>query len=96
MLYSISKIQPFTKNYLKPVAASLIPIAIIYVLVQNFLSPLSLWMLPLLLILFLVVYGLAVLFTRSFDKEDIAMAQTLEKRLGLNLSAIKRIIIRFI
>ena len=96
ILYSISKIQPFTKNYLKPVAASLIPIAIIYVLVQNFLSPLSLWMLPLLLILFLVVYGLAVLFTKSFDKEDIAMAQTLEKGLGLNLSAIKRIIIRFI
>lgn len=96
MLYSVSKIQPFTKNYLKPIAASLIPIAIIYVLAKSFISPISLWMLPLLLILFLVVYGLAVLFTKSFDREDIMMLLAIEQRLGMNLAVVKNILSRFV
>lgn len=95
-LYSLSKIHPFTRNYLKPVIASVVLILIIYALVTNLVSTIPLWLLPVLLVVFLGVYALSVLFTRSFDKEDIMMLLTIERRLGINLTAIKRILRRFV
>lgn len=95
-LYWLSKIHPFTKNYLKPAIASVVLVAIIYALVTNLVSVIPLWLLPVLFIVFLGVYALSVLFTRSFDKEDIMMLLTIEGRLGINLAAIKRILRRFV
>jgi O-antigen/teichoic acid export membrane protein len=95
-LYSTFKIQPFTKNYFKPIAASFLAAFIIVKFIKNFFSPLPLWMLPLLLILFIAIYGLSILFTKSFDKEDIEMLLTIEKRLGINLRTIKTFSKRFI
>ena len=94
-LYSSSKIHPFTKNYLKPMVSSTILILIIYVLVKNLFSAIPLWLLPILFITFLGTYALSILFTKSFDKEDIMMLLTIEKRLGINLEPIKRILSRF-
>lgn len=95
-LYWLSKIHPFTKNYLKPAIASVVLIFIIYVLVTNLVSVIPFWLLPVLLIVFLGVYALSILLTRSFDKEDIMMLLTIERRLGMNLAAIKRILRRFV
>ena len=52
----------------------------------------AVWMLPLLLILFYVVYGLAMLLTRSIDREDITALLSIERIGGLNLGVIKRIL----
>ena len=49
-----------------------------------------------LFILYYSIFGLAILFTKSFDKEDIAMLLSMEKRLGLNLTTIKNILKKFI
>ena len=95
-LYYTFKIHPFTKNYLKPVAASVIPILLIYMLVNHLLSATSFWILPLFLILFLVAYSLSILFTRSFDREDIFMLLTLERRLELDLTVVKNVLKEFI
>lgn len=94
-LYFISKIQPFTKIYLKPVVVSIPFLFLIYILTNHLASFISFWILPLFLILFLVVYGLSILFTKSFDQEDISMLVTIEGRLGLNLTGIKNILKRF-
>ena len=56
----------------------------------------SWWMLLVLFILYYSIFGLAILFTKSFDKEDIAMLLSMEKRLGLNLTTIKNILKKFI
>jgi len=95
-LYSLSKIHPFTKNYLKPAIASVILAIIIYALVKNLVTVIPFWLLPLLFVLFLGAYALSILVTRSFDKEDIMMLLAIEQRLGVNLTAVKKILRRFL
>jgi O-antigen/teichoic acid export membrane protein len=94
-LYSLSKAQPLSKNLLKPTLASL---ALVFLFQFTFgkLVTATWWMLPLLFILYYVIYGLAILLTKSFDKEDVSMLLAIEKRVGLNLSFIKRLLRRFL
>jgi O-antigen/teichoic acid export membrane protein len=94
-LYSLAKVQPLSKNLLKPVLASLALVFIFQFIFRNFVT-VSWWMLPLLLILYYAIYGLAILLTKSFDQEDIAMLLAIEKRAGMNLSFVKRILRRFL
>jgi O-antigen/teichoic acid export membrane protein len=95
-LYSLSKIHPFTRNYLKPAIASVALALIIDVIVGNLVSAIPLWLLVVLFILFLGIGTLSIVVTKSFDKEDVSMLLTIEKQLGINLTAIKRILGRFI
>lgn len=95
-LYLLSRIHPFTMNYLKPAIVSLVLIFGISGLVKNLVVVIPTWLLLVLFVAFLGIYALSMLFTRSFDKEDIAMLLTLEDRLGINLGAIKRILRRFV
>ena len=93
-LYQLSKIHPFTRNYLKPIGIGIVLLALIY----NFTAYLNVdfWMLPLLLFFFLFAYCLLLLLTRSFDREDINMILAIEKKIGIDATPIKRILKRFI
>ena len=92
---SLLKVNPLSKNLLKPAIISVGPILIIYIIVKNFLT-VTFWMLPLLFILFCAIYFLAFLFSKSFDREDIMMLLAIEKRVGMNLAPIKKILGRFL
>ena len=94
-IYFPYKIQPISKNLLKPMIASTILIVAIHFIASNFLQ-VTLWMLPIILVLFYVLYGLAVLLTRSLDHEDIELLLEIEKRTGINLSRIKKVLARFL
>ncbi len=94
-IYSLGRIKPLSKNLIKPIIASLALIFLVQFIFGNFVT-VTWWMLPLILILYYGIYGLAVLFTRSFDKEDIAMLLAIEKRVGMDLSSIKAILQRFL
>jgi O-antigen/teichoic acid export membrane protein len=94
-LYQLSRIHPFTKNYLKPIIASGIIIFIIYAFAASLLT-ITFWMLPLFFILFLAIYALSLLLTKSFDNEDIMLLLAIEKRTGVNATPIKNILRRFI
>jgi len=94
-LYSLSKIQPFSKNLIKPTLTSLALVFLFQFVLRSFVTP-TWWMLPVLFILYYGIYGVAILFTKSFDKEDISLLLALEKRAGVNLSFIKRILRRFV
>jgi O-antigen/teichoic acid export membrane protein len=94
-LYSLAKAQPLSKNLLKPTLASL-ALVFLFWFIFGKLVTVTWWMLPLLFILYYVIYGLAILLTKSFDKEDISMLLAIEKRAGVNLSFIKRILRRFL
>ena len=93
-LYRFFGVHPFVKNYLKITGLLVIFLFIFYVL-RN-LVIMSFWMFAALFLLFLVAYGLSVLFTKSFEEEDVMMLLTIEKGLGLNLTPIKRILKRFL
>jgi len=95
-LYSMVKIHLFTRNYLKPIAASVIAILVIYLLARYLLTPVPVWFLPVAFVLTLGIYFLSMLFTRSLDREDIAMLLNLEKRLGINLAPLKKLLGRFL
>ena len=93
-LYKISKIHPFAKNYLKIISISVVLLFVFY-LSRNLVN-ISSWIFMALFLLFLVSYGLLVLFTKSFDEEDITILLTIEKRLGVDLASIKKILKRFV
>ena len=93
-LYQLLKIHPITKNYLKIVVLLVIILFVFYIL--GTLVIMSLWMFMAIFSLFLVFYGLLVLFTKSFDEEDIMILLMIEKRLGIDLASIKRIFKRFV
>jgi len=50
----------------------------------------------LILIFYYGIYGLAILLTRSLDKEDIAMLLAIETRVGIDLSVAKSILTKFL
>ena len=93
-LYRFFEVHHFVKNYLKITGLFVIFLFVFYIL-RN-LVIMSFWMFMALFLLFLVAYGLSVLFTKSFDEEDIMILLTIEKRLGLDLAPIKRILKRFV
>jgi len=94
-LFQLSGIHPFTKSYLKPILACGGIIAIIYALTRSLLV-LSYWMLPVIFILFLGIYGLCLVLTRSFDEEDIRLLLAIERRVGVDVGLIKRILKKFV
>ena len=94
-VYRLAKALPLSKNLLKPTLASIALVFVFQYIFRNFVT-VSWWMLPLLFILYYGIYGLAILLTKSFDQEDIAMLLAIETRAGVNLSFVKRILRRFL
>lgn len=93
-LYQLSRLHPVTKNYCKSIILATILMGIIYA--AKHLLVISLWMPFAFLALFIVVYGFSLLLAKSFDKEDIMLLLQIEKRLGINLTRVKKILSRFI
>jgi hypothetical protein len=94
-LYLLRRIQPFSKNLLKPLFASVL-IALLFRFTIGHMVVITLWMLPLLFALYYVIYGLAVILTRSFDQEDLAMLSEIDKMIGINTEPIKKVLRKFI
>jgi len=94
-VHTLLKVNPITKNLLKTVIISAFLILLISFLTKSYLDIVS-WMLPLLLILFYVIYFLVMLFSRSFDQEDITMLLEIENKTGLNFIKVKRLIKKFL
>ena len=95
-LYKEENIQPFTANYLKPFVLSIAIALSFYKLIDFIFIKTPNYLLPILFMLFVFIYGLSLLLTKSFDKEDIEILLSIEERLGLNLKWIKKILKRFI
>ena len=93
-LYRFFELHPFAKNYLKITGMSFVFLFVFYIL-RN-LVIMSFWIFMALFLLFLISYGLLMLFTKSFDDEDIMILLTIEKRLGIDLTSIKMVLKRFV
>ena len=91
-LYKIGKVNPFARNYLKPAIASIVLILMLYLFVKSVISVYDIWILPVLFVVFLIIYALSMLLTKSVDKADIMMLLTIEERLGMDLTSLKKVI----
>jgi O-antigen/teichoic acid export membrane protein len=94
-VYLLCRAQPLSKNLLKPVVASII-LTLIFKLAAGHLMAISWWILLLLFILYYAIYGMAVVLTRSFDREDIALLLEIERMSGINAAPLKKILSRFV
>jgi len=92
-LYKETKIHPFSMNYVKPLLISFVLLGAIKITNPGITS---FWLALGSLIIFLVLYLFLVLISRSIDKEDIHLFLTLEKRAGMDVRTIKRILRIFI
>jgi len=94
-VYSLCRAHPFSTNLLKPAIVCVALALLIQAIAQHFLT-INWWLLVILFVVYLGIYGLATLFTRSFDKEDIALLLEIEKRSGVNAAPVKKILRRFL
>lgn len=92
-LYKMTGIHPFSWNYIKPLGISFILLGAIKL--AN-IDVKDIWHAAPVLIVLLVVYALLVLLSRSIDKEDIELLLAIEKRTGVGLGKIGRILERFV
>lgn len=93
-LYQLVRVHPFTGSYVKPVGVALVLIGFIYVLTYS--HAVKVWMLPPLLVVFLLSYFILLLLMRCFDKEDIEVLLAIEKKLGVDVTLIKRVLRKFV
>jgi len=92
---SLLKINLISRNYLKPTIISVSLILIIWYLIGSYLI-VTYWMIPLYFIFIVIVIFLCILFTKSLEKDDIMILLEIEKKIGINLSPIKKILNRFL
>lgn len=90
------RIHPFTKKYLVPTLVSVPAILSVYLIVGLVVDVEHLWSLPFFFAVFLLIYFGSVLLTRGFDREDLDMIASIERRLGLDFKKVKRILKRFL
>ncbi|NJD98748.1 flippase [Thermococcus sp. LS1] len=92
-LYKKTGIHPFSGSYLKQL---LVGIGIIVILKLANVSVSSIWAALGVLLVFFVVYFALILVLRSVEKEDIELLAAVEKKLGINLKWLRKILERFI
>ncbi|AIJ04925.1 polysaccharide biosynthesis protein [Methanocaldococcus bathoardescens] len=92
-LYQKTKIHPFSRNYVKLLIISFIMLFGIQAFgldVSNILYAI------LILVTFFLSYMFLVLLSKCVDKEDIELFLVVERKLGVNLWIIKRILKKFV
>lgn len=94
-IYHYTRIQPFNLVFVKPAISATISILLIYLLAKK-VAISSILFLALLFFIFMILYFLLLLLSRSFEREDIMILTTLEKRLGLELKLLRRLFRRFL
>ena len=93
-IYQYSGIHAFTWNYIKPVAVAVVLCGGFYYATGGVVVA-SVFRLLALLVLFVVVYLVSLVVTGSIDKEDAQMLLQVEKRCGVNLTPLKKLIGKF-
>jgi O-antigen/teichoic acid export membrane protein len=93
ILYRVSGIHPITSRYLKPIVGSAIIGLMVYAIAQ--ILPPSAWMLPVYFVVFVAGYLCALLLSRSLEREDIAMFESISRKTGLNSDFLRKVLMRF-
>ena len=93
-LHEMSGIHPFTVSYVKPLGISGVLLLVLYGIGSQI--EMNFGLLLLFGIGFLGGFGVLLLLTRSFDREDIEMLLAIERKSGMNLTLFKNVLRRFV
>ena len=94
-IFRITKMQPFKKSYLKPVAASLLAVSIVYAITKHVIG-ISIPSLIGMLFVFLALYFFLLLLFKSFEPQDLMIMRAIDQRLGAKSNWLRRIIQKFL
>lgn len=92
-LYQKSRIHPFSWNYTKLLIISFVLLIILQKLSSKIVN---MWYIILILVIFLLIYFFLVLLSRSVDREDIDLLLAIEKKLGIDLRIVKKVLKKFV
>ncbi|MCD6230843.1 MAG: flippase [Dehalococcoidia bacterium] len=91
----ITGMQPFKKSFIKPVAASLLSVSIVYALTRYIIG-VSIPSLVGMLLVFLALYFFLLLLFKSFGPEDLVIMSAIDQKTGMHLTWLRNIIRRFL
>jgi O-antigen/teichoic acid export membrane protein len=91
ILYKTSGIHPFGATFVKPIIPSLLLIGGVQTGLEQVLS-LEAWILPALFVVYMGIHGFSLIITKSVDQEDIWMLLIFEKKIGIDLTFLKKIV----
>ncbi len=94
-LHKKIKLQPYDKSYLKPFFSSVTSVLIVYFLAKKIFG-LNTWNLIMAFLLFLLINSIFLLLSKSLEKEDILILKSIEKKTGIDVSLLKKLIKKFI
>ena len=93
--YRIGGIQPFRWSYVKPLFASIVAVAVVYVVVQYVIG-VSVISLTAMLFVFGLLYFILLLLMKGFDEEDLVVMRAVDQRLGIKSDWVRGVIRRFL
>ncbi len=82
-LYLHTKIQPFYRSYFKVIIGSAV-IFLLFFLISKVIKT-RIWMIPIIMSVYLLLFLLYILYTNSYDKEDIDLIVKMEKKTKLKI-----------
>lgn len=94
-LYSVGNIHPFGQNLIKPLGVSFTALAVLYYTIGDKFH-VTFLTLVLFFAFFVVIYGLAVLFTRSLDEQDIFLVTAIGDKIGIDTERLTRWMTKFV
>ncbi|WP_148882924.1 flippase [Thermococcus aciditolerans] len=92
-LYRKIRIHPFGRSYVKSLIIGFVLLGLVLGL---HLRVSSIWYAVPILVVFVGAYLLLVLLSRSIDEEDVELLLVIEKKLGVDLKVVKKIVERFV
>jgi O-antigen/teichoic acid export membrane protein len=93
--YRIGGVQPFGWSYVKPLFASIVAVAVVYVVVQYVIG-VSAISLVVMLFVFGLLYFILLLLMKGFDEEDLVVMRAIDQRLGTKSDWARGMIRRFL
>ena len=90
LLYYYTKVQPFSKNLIKPIVLVILSSLGIYYLFTTFID-INVMFVAIFYILMNLIFFISIIITKSVDKEDLDMLISFERRTGIKLSFLKKL-----
>ena len=94
--YSTQKIHPFSKQLIKPLPFFILLSIILYVITSEINLKLTIIHLILIFLFYIMILSLSVIIFGGFEKSDIDIIIKIEKKMGLNLGILKKLVKKII
>ena len=86
--------SPLSRNLIIPSIVSIGIIIVLYLVLRNFIT-INFWIVSLFLLLYYLIFAGTILLTRSLDKEDLDLLDSIEQKAGVRIRFMEKILLKF-